>query len=84
VATSGIEDVRAHQEVVEVELGRVLSVQEMTARLAAVDAAAIRRFAARLCERGEPAMAAVGPITRLESHDRFARRFGREHALAGA
>jgi len=64
--------------------GRVLSIPEMMARLAAVDTAAIRRFAAKLCERGEPAMAAVGPISRLESHDRFARRFGREHALAGA
>src|SRR6185295_12769517 len=57
--------------------GRVLSIPEMMARLAAVDTAAIRRFAAKLCERGEPAMAAVGPISRLESHDRFARRFGR-------
>jgi len=64
--------------------GRVLSLEEMTARLAAVDAAAIRRFATKLCERGEPAIAAIGPIGRLESHDRFTRRFGREPALAGA
>ena len=46
--------------------------------------AALRRFAAKLCERGSPAMASVGPVGRLESLDRFARRFGRAPVLAGA
>jgi predicted Zn-dependent peptidase len=64
--------------------GRVLSTKEMTARVDAVDAQALRRFAAKLCERGELAMASVGPVARLESLDRFARRFGRAPALAGA
>ena len=64
--------------------GRVLSTKEMTARVDAVDAAALRRFAAKLCERGSPAMASVGPVGRLESLDRFARRFGRAPELAGA
>jgi predicted Zn-dependent peptidase len=64
--------------------GRVLSTKEMTARVDAVDAAALRRFAAKLCERGEPAMASVGPVGRLESLDRFARRFGRTPEFAGA
>jgi predicted Zn-dependent peptidase len=64
--------------------GRVLSTREMTARVDAVDAAALRRFATKLCERGDPAMAAVGPVRRLESLDRFARRFGRATELAGA
>jgi len=64
--------------------GRVLSTKEMTARVDAVDAAALRRFAAKLCEQGGPAMASVGPVGRLESLDRFARRFGRAPELAGA
>jgi predicted Zn-dependent peptidase len=64
--------------------GRVLSTKEMTARVDAVDAAAIRRFATKLCERGGPAMASVGPVERLEPLDRFARRFGRAPELAGA
>lgn len=57
--------------------GRVLSVEELLAKLQSIDAASLRRFAARVCARGEPAIAAVGPIKRLEGHDRFAARFGR-------
>jgi predicted Zn-dependent peptidase len=64
--------------------GRVLSTKEMTARVDAVDAAALRRFATKLLERGTPAMASVGPVGRLETLDRFARRFGRATALASA
>jgi predicted Zn-dependent peptidase len=64
--------------------GRVLSTKEMTARVDAVDAAALRRFATRLLEMGTPAMASVGPVGRLETLDRFARRFGRIAALASA
>jgi hypothetical protein len=36
----------------------------------------VRRYAARVLETGSPAIAAIGPVSRLESHDRFARRFG--------
>jgi len=64
--------------------GRVLSTKEMTARVDAVDAAGLRRFAATLLERGSPAMASVGPVRRLETVDRFARRFGRAPEFAGA
>lgn len=60
--------------------GRVLSVEESIGRVQSVDAAAVRRFAARLLERGDPAMAAVGPIKKLESRERFARRFGKAKA----
>lgn len=62
--------------------GRVLSVAELAARVDAVDAAALRRFAERVCARGEPAIAAVGPVGRLESRETFARRFGRTPELA--
>jgi predicted Zn-dependent peptidase len=56
--------------------GRVLSVEEMTAKLDAVDAEAVRRFGDRLMSCGSPAMAAVGPVKRLESYEVFAARFG--------
>jgi hypothetical protein len=62
----------------------VLSTKEMTARVDAVDAVALRRFATKLCERGGPAMASIGPVGRLESLERFARRFGRAIELASA
>ena len=61
--------------------GRVLSVAEISARVDAVDAAALRRFAESVASQGEPAMASVGPVGRLESQESFARRFGRTPAL---
>ena len=64
--------------------GRVLGLDELVARVDAVDAEALRKFAARLCETGNPAIAAVGPVKRLESRDRFARRFGQVRAATGA
>ncbi|HEY0107432.1 MAG TPA: pitrilysin family protein [Rhizomicrobium sp.] len=56
--------------------GRVLPIEELTARLDAVDAAAVRRFGARMMTASVPAIAAVGPVRALESHEVFARRFG--------
>jgi predicted Zn-dependent peptidase len=56
--------------------GRVVPVDEIIARVDAVDAAAIRRFARALFKRGKPAVAALGPIARLESYDTLAARFG--------
>ncbi len=56
--------------------GRILPVEELTSRLAAVDATAVRRFATRLMESQKPSLAAVGPIAHVEAYDQFARRFG--------
>jgi predicted Zn-dependent peptidase len=64
--------------------GRVLSIKELTQRLEAVDTAAVRRFGSRLMEQGRPAIAAVGPVGRLESYDAFARRFGAARVLRAA
>ena len=64
--------------------GRVLSIEELTAKLDAVDAAAVRRFGERTMEGGIPAIAAVGPVGKLEAHDVFARRFGSARALRAA
>jgi predicted Zn-dependent peptidase len=56
--------------------GRVIPVEELTAKLAAVDAAAVRRFGERMMIAPRPALAAVGPLGKLESYDSFAARFG--------
>jgi predicted Zn-dependent peptidase len=62
--------------------GRPLTVADSLARIDAVDAARVRRFAERIFSTGDPAIAAVGPVGRLESREAFARRFGRAPALA--
>jgi predicted Zn-dependent peptidase len=62
--------------------GRVLSIEELTSKLDAIDAAQVRRFGARVMAAGNPSIAAVGPIGKLESHAAFARRFGAKLAAA--
>jgi predicted Zn-dependent peptidase len=56
--------------------GRVMSAEEITAKIEAVDAEALRRFARRLLKSKRPSLAALGPVKGLESYDRFAARFG--------
>jgi predicted Zn-dependent peptidase len=65
-------------------LDRVLTIEEMVGRLDAVSARDVRNFGERIMRTGSPSMAALGPISRLESHDRFARRFGMEASLRAA
>jgi predicted Zn-dependent peptidase len=64
--------------------GRVLPVEEMTARLEAVDAAAVRRFGTMVMETQCPAIASVGPAERLESLSVFTARFGGLNAVRAA
>ena len=56
-------------------LSRIQPVAEIVAQLEAVDASAVRKFAARTMQA--PSIAALGPVSRLESHDRFSARFAR-------
>jgi predicted Zn-dependent peptidase len=56
--------------------GRLLSIEELTNRLDAVDVGAVRNFGQRIAAEACPAMASVGPVGRLESHSKFAGRFG--------
>lgn len=75
----GLERPSARAEQIASQLlayGRVLSIEELTERLDAVDAATVRRFGQRVMVSAQPAMAAVGPLGKLESHATFARRFG--------
>lgn len=59
--------------------GRVLPIEELTAKVDAVDAAAVRRYAARLLKGPGLALSAIGPLNGrdggLESYDRIAARF---------
>ncbi len=57
-------------------LGRVQSSAEMVGQIDAIDAAAVRHYAARVMRESVPAIAALGPVGKLESHEAFARRFG--------
>ena len=54
-------------------LGRVQSVAEIVEKLDAIDAAAVKRYAA--FSMASPSIAAVGPVGKLESHAKFAARF---------
>ena len=64
--------------------GRVLTVEELTARLDEVDAEAVRRFGARLMMSQRPAMTALGPVKRVESYEVFADRFGGSASMRAA
>jgi predicted Zn-dependent peptidase len=57
-------------------LGRLQGPEEIAAQIDAIDAAQVKRYAARVMQSAVPAIAAVGPVQRLESHARFAGRFG--------
>jgi predicted Zn-dependent peptidase len=61
---------------------RVLSVQEMTEKLEAVDAAAVRRFGEKVMQTVAPSIATVGPAGKLERYGIFAGRFGLATARA--
>jgi len=66
-------------------LGRVQSAAEIVAQLDSIDAAQVKRYAARVVEGANigngPTIAAVGPVGRLESHAKFADRFGASAAI---
>ena len=65
-------------------LGRVLSVREVVERLDAVDVSEVRRFATQIMHSMNPAIAAIGPVGKLEDYETFARRFGAASALRAA
>ena len=54
--------------------GRIVPVEEIVAKIEAVDEAAVRRVAGRILS-SRPTVAAVGPAGRLESYDAIAGRF---------
>jgi predicted Zn-dependent peptidase len=56
--------------------GRVLTMAEITRKLDAIDAAAVRRFGARIMQSTNPSVATVGPAGKLEPYGIFASRFG--------
>ena len=75
----GLERPAARAEMIAGQLlvfGRVLTPEEIAANFDAVDAATVRKFAARVMEAGSPALAALGPVGKLEAYCDFANRFG--------
>jgi predicted Zn-dependent peptidase len=55
--------------------GRPLSVEEIVAKIEAVDLAAVRRVAARL-GTSHPTLASLGPVAQVEDFARVAARLG--------
>lgn len=75
----GLERPSARAEQIASQLlayGRVLTTEELIRMLDAVDLSAVRRFGTRVMETGVPALAALGPIGKLEAYRTFADRFG--------
>jgi predicted Zn-dependent peptidase len=64
--------------------GRVLSIEELTAKLDEVDAAAVQRFGTRLMNSVRPTVAALGPVGRIEDYETFAARFGGSTSMRAA
>jgi predicted Zn-dependent peptidase len=74
----GLERPSARAEQIAAHLfayGRVIPVAEIKQKLDAVTVGAVRQFAERLMATRHPAMAAVGPVEKLESYESFAGRF---------
>ncbi|MBU6298395.1 MAG: insulinase family protein [Alphaproteobacteria bacterium] len=64
--------------------GRVLPVEELTAKLDSIDAAAVRRFGALMMVSESPAIVTVGPARKFERYDLFAERFGSKARMRAA
>jgi predicted Zn-dependent peptidase len=74
----GLERPSARAEQIAAHLfayGRVVPIAEIKQKLEAVGVGAVRQFGERLMATKAPAVAAVGPVERLESYESFARRF---------
>ncbi len=56
--------------------GRPIPVPELVGKIDAVETAAVTRVAERIMKGAAPAVAAIGPIGRLESYSAIAGRFG--------
>ncbi len=56
--------------------GRPIPIDEIVAKIDRVDAAAVRRMAEKVMSSVKPSMAAIGPLSRLESYDTLIARFG--------
>jgi predicted Zn-dependent peptidase len=74
----GLERPSARAEMLAAQLftfGKQVPLTELLEKLDAIDAAAVRRFGERVMATDSPATAAIGPISKFESHARFAQRF---------
>jgi predicted Zn-dependent peptidase len=81
----GLERPSSRAEMIAAQLftfGKLIPVAELTEKLDAIDAAAVRRFGDRLMMTENPAMAAIGPIAKFEDHARFAQRFNAMRRVA--
>jgi predicted Zn-dependent peptidase len=74
----GLERPSARAEQIAAHLfayGRVIPVAEIKLKLEAVTVGAVRQFGEQLMMTRRPAMAALGPVNKLETYESFAGRF---------
>ncbi len=64
--------------------GRVLPVEELAAKLDAVDAVAVRRFGAQIMASEPPTIVTVGPARKFERYEVLAERFGSRPTMRAA
>ena len=76
---------RGHDRFVELAWPEAV---EIVAQLDTIDAAQVKRYAARVIAGANiangPTIAAVGPVGKLESHGKFASRFGAAAVISDA
>jgi predicted Zn-dependent peptidase len=75
----GLERPSARAELIAAHLlayGRVVPISEIREKLEAVSVDDVRWFGERLMATARPAIAAVGPVQKLESYQSFAGRYG--------
>lgn len=74
----GLERPSARAEQIAAHLhayGRVIPIEEIKQKLDAVTVGAVRQIGERIMRTRQPAVAALGPVNKLESYERFAGRF---------
>jgi predicted Zn-dependent peptidase len=74
----GLERPSARAEQIAAHLfayGRVIPVDEIKQKLDAVSVGVVRQIGERVMATRRPALAAIGPVEKLESYERFAGRF---------
>ena len=59
--------------------GRPLELHEIVERIDSVDVAAVRRVAQEILTQASPTIAAIGPVDKLLTRDRIAKRLGAPH-----
>jgi predicted Zn-dependent peptidase len=56
--------------------GRLIPIEELSAKIEAIEAGAVRKLAGRILSGSTPTLATVGPVKGMLDRSRIAERFG--------